>query len=204
MEHLKISNYKELAEYKSKLKDKKWLSSVQFDISKAEMPTIRITGEYFHSSLDYNTMQAFCILQDEIYRRYAEYKYGRRNKGYLSIEEKIALELFIEVEEGSTIVKLLLPHLVQPGMNYLAEVTGNDIFLNEALIIAASVFVEFLCIKFDKDTENDKHENNKAIVKYKKETSNIQFWKLFSKTKTIEKIEVDGEDVTEIIKKLKE
>ena len=92
---------------KSKLKDKKWLSSVQFDISKAEMPTIRITGEYFHSSLDYNTMQAFCILQDEIYRRFAEYKYGKADKRRLTTAEKESLEIDGVKLSSSDISKLL-------------------------------------------------------------------------------------------------
>lgn len=89
-------------------------------------------------------------------------------------------------------------------MYFLADVTGNDIFRNEALIISATVFVEFLCISFDKITEKDEAINKQAKVKYKKITLTIQFWKLFSKTKTIEKVEVDGKDVTEIIKNLKD
>ena len=116
-------------------------------------------------------MQALCILQDEIYRSFAEYKYGKRNKRCLSEEEKIALEILVEVKEGSTILTLLLPHLVQPGMNLLANITGNDIFRNEVLIIAASVFVDFLCVSIDKSLEKEKSAEKQSKVKYKKETS---------------------------------
>ena len=91
MEEIKIQNFKDIAAYKNKLKDKKWLSSVSFDILKMQMPTLRIVGSDFYSSLNYNLMQAFCILQDEIYRSFAEYKYGKRNKSFLSEDEKIAL-----------------------------------------------------------------------------------------------------------------
>lgn len=101
-------------------------------------------------------MQALCILQDEIYRSFAEYKYGKRNKSFLSEDEKIALEILVEVKEGSTILTLLLPRLVKPGMNLLANITGNDIFRNEGLIIAANVFVDFLCVSIDKSLEKEK------------------------------------------------
>lgn len=147
-------------------------------------------------------MQALCILQDEIYRSFAEYKYGKRNKRCLSEEEKIALEILVEVKEGSTILTLLLPHLVQPGMNLLANITGNDIFRNEVLIIAASVFVDFLCVSIDKSLEKEKSAEKQSKVKYKKETSKVQFWKLFTRSKTIETIECDGKDITKILKTL--
>ena len=202
MEEIKIQNFKDIVAYKNKLKDKKWLASVSFDISKMQMPTLRIVGSDLHSSLNYNLMQAFCILQDEIYRSFAEYKYGKRNKSCLSEDEKIALEILVEVKEGSTILTLLLPHLVQTGMKILANITGNDIFRNEALIIAASVFVDFLCVLIDKSLEKEKNEKKQSKVKYKKETSKVQFWKLFTRTKTIETIECDGKDITKILKTL--
>lgn len=202
MEEIKIQNFKDIAAYKNKLKDKKWLSSVSFDILKMQMPTLRIVGSDFYSSLNYNLMQALCILQDEIYRSFAEYKYGKRNKSCLSEDEKIALEILVEVKEGSTILTLLLPHLVQPGMNLLANITGNDIFRNEALIIAANVFVDFLCVSIDKSLEKEKSAEKQSKVKYKKETSKVQFWKLFTRTKTIETIECDGKDITKILKTL--
>ena len=202
MEEIKIQNFKDIVAYKNKLKDKKWLVSVSFDISKMQMPTLRIVGSDLHSSLNYNLMQALCILQDEIYRSFAEYKYGKRNKRCLSEEEKIALEILVEVKEGSTILTLLLPHLVQPGMNLLANITGNDIFRNEVLIIAASVFVDFLCVSIDKSLEKEKSEKTQLKVQYKKETSKVQFWKLFTRTKTIETIECDGKDITKILKTL--
>lgn len=202
MEEIKIQNFKDIAAYKNKLKDKKWLVSVSFDISKMQMPTLRIVGSDFYSSLNYNLMQALCILQDEIYRSFAEYKYGKRNKRCLSEEEKIALEILVEVKEGSTILTLLLPHLVQTGMNLLANITGNDIFRNEALIIAASVFVDFLCVSIDKSLEKEKSAEKQSKVKYKKETSKVQFWKLFTRSKTIETIECDGKDITKILKTL--
>ena len=202
MEEIKIQNFKDIAAYKNKLEDKKWLASVSFDISKMQMPTLRIVGSDLHSSLNYNLMQAFCILQDEIYRSFAEYKYGKRNKSCLSEDEKISLEIFVEVKEGSTILTLLLPHLVQPGMNLLANITGNDIFRNEGLIIAASVFVDFLRVSIDKSLEKEKSAEKQSKVKYKKETSKVQFWKLFTRTKTIETIECDGKDITKILKTL--
>ena len=147
-------------------------------------------------------MQALCILQDEIYRNFAEYKYGKRNKSFLSEDEKNSLEILVEVKEGSSILTLLLPHLVQPGMDLLANITGNDIFRNEALIIAASVFVDFLCVSIDKSLEKEKSAEKQSKVKYKKETSKVQFWKLFTRSKTIETIECDGKDITKILKTL--
>lgn len=36
----------------------------------------------------------------------------------------------------------------------------------------------------------------------KKETSKVQFWKLFTRSKTIETIECDGKDITKILKTL--
>ena len=44
MEEIKIQNFKDIVAYKNKLKDKKWLASVSFDISKMQMPTLRIVG----------------------------------------------------------------------------------------------------------------------------------------------------------------
>ena len=191
MEHIKISNYKELAEYKTRLKDKKWLSSVQFDISKAEMPVIKIVGKYHHSSLDCNSMQAFCILQDEIYRRYAEYKYGKADKRRLTTAEKEALEIFIEVSEGSTLIKVILPKLVPLGMNLLADVTQNDIFRNTGLIIATEVFVEYLCDLIDKGIEDKK---TKSSQKLKRVKMKVKFGKFLSLEK--ESLEIDGHEIS--------
>ena len=191
MEHIKISNYKELAEYKTRLKDKKWLSSVQFDISKAEMPVIKIVGKYHHSSLDCNSMQAFCILQDEIYRRFAEYKYGKADKRRLTTAEKEALEIFIEVSEGSTLIKVILPKLVPLGMNLLADVTQNDIFRNTGLIIATEVFVEYLCDLIDKGIEDKK---TKSSQKLKRVKMKVKFGKFLSLEK--ESLEIDGHEIS--------
>lgn len=127
------------------------LSAVNTNLRKAEFKNDKLIW----NTSNYNLMQALCILQDEIYRSFAEYKYGKRNKSCLSEDEKISLEILVEVKEESTILTLLLPHLVQTGMNLLANITGNDILRNEALIIAASVFVDFLCVSIDKSLETD-------------------------------------------------
>ena len=93
-----------------------------------------------------------------------------------------------------------MQNLWKTGMNLLVNIKGNDIFRNEALIIAAGVFVDFLCVSIDKSLEKEKNEKKQSKVKYKKETSKVQFWKVFTRTKTIENIECDGKDITKILK----
>ena len=136
-------------------------------------------------------MQAFCILQDEIYRRYAEYKYGKADIRKLNYQEKEALEFFVEVNEGCTIVKILLPKLVPIGMIVLADVTQNDIFRNTGLIIAAEVFVEYLCDLFDKGIEDKK---TKSPTKIKRNKMKATFGKLLSFEK--ESLEIDGQEIS--------
>lgn len=140
METIRITNIKQLAEYKDKLNDEKFLAETRFDLSECESIKIHIKGEHFDSSINSNIMRTFVFLQDEIYREYAQVVYGTRDLRKLSSEEKQSLQLYIRVDEGSTILTIFLESLFEVIIEKLAETAIDRNAANKIVICIASLF----------------------------------------------------------------
>lgn len=63
---------------------------------------LKLDGENFQSSISTKMMVAFLELQKNIYRAYAKMKYDIANGRLLTNEDKAALELMIQVSQGSS------------------------------------------------------------------------------------------------------
>lgn len=63
---------------------------------------LKLDGENFQSSISTKMMVAFLELQKNIYRAYAKMKYDIANGRLLTNEDKAALELMIQVNQGSS------------------------------------------------------------------------------------------------------
>lgn len=75
-----------------------------FQLKIGDWPSIhlKIEGPQFHSSLTPKVMDAFITLQKNIYRTYAKLHYNQASGKHLTSSEKLALELIVEVQPGSS------------------------------------------------------------------------------------------------------
>ena len=107
MNTIRISNFAELASYNNKLpNDIDWFKNNNFIIDE-NIPGImlHLTGEQFHSSISTTVMKSILKLQESIYRQYSLFVYGDIRR--LSTEEKGMLELYVKVENGSSIFEII-------------------------------------------------------------------------------------------------
>ena len=107
MNTIRISNFAELASYDNKLpNDIDWFKNNNFIIDE-NIPGImlHLTGEQFHSSISTTVMKSILKLQESIYRQYSLFVYGDIRR--LSTEEKGMLELYVKVENGSSIFEII-------------------------------------------------------------------------------------------------
>lgn len=190
METIIIKTYSQLLEFYNAEYIKN-LENIHFDVSKLEVINIRVEGAGFNSAGDVSCMKAFEYLQSEIYREYAFLVYGIRKASKLKQEEKDALQFFVKVEKGSTLFTILLPVAVDLGLNFLSEVTGNDIFRNYALLAFAKTLAELIGVSIDnKLFENNipKKKKEKDSVKRTTQDISFNFFSFFKSNKHIEKI----------------
>jgi hypothetical protein len=68
--------------------------------------TFRLTGEKFHGSLTPSVMKGFVEMQAHINRSFALLKYGVPDPRKLSKEEKKAIEIQVNVEDGSSLIEV--------------------------------------------------------------------------------------------------
>lgn len=75
-----------------------------FQLSFGDWPAIslKIDGPNFHSSITPRLMDAFLTLQKNIYRTYAKLQYNQASGRLLTMHDKTALELVVEVHPGSS------------------------------------------------------------------------------------------------------
>jgi hypothetical protein len=75
-----------------------------FQLKIGDWPEIRlkICGARFHSSITPKMMEAFIALQKNIFRTYAKLHYNQASGKIVTLEERSALELFVEVHPGSS------------------------------------------------------------------------------------------------------
>ena len=77
----------------------------RFNIGSWPTLYLKLEGEKYRSSINTKIMFAFIDLQKNIYRAYAKMQYDTANGRYLSNEQKAALELMVEIHQGSSDIK---------------------------------------------------------------------------------------------------
>lgn len=85
----------------------------RFNIGSWPTLHIKLEGEKYQSSINTKIMLAFIELQRNIYCAYVKLQYDTANGRFLSSEEKAALELMVEIHQGSSDVKATLTDLVK-------------------------------------------------------------------------------------------
>lgn len=80
--------------------------NIQLKIGPWPILQLKVEGAKFSSSLNPKMMSAFIDLQSNIYRTYGKLHYDRANGKALNKEEKIALELIVQVHPGSSLLKI--------------------------------------------------------------------------------------------------
>ena len=103
MTTIEINTFEDLAAYAYKLPcDIDWFREHNFHIDEnISGIKIHIKGKLFHSSISTTVMRSILKLQDAIYKQYSLFMYGQKCR--LTAEEKEMLEIFVKVEEGSSI-----------------------------------------------------------------------------------------------------
>ena len=199
MKPIKISKYSQLLEYSDRIDDVEYISQINFDLTQLENIKIEVYGDNYNSSITPCFMKAFLHLQKEIYQDYSEFKYGKRDSRCLKDHEKEALKIFIQVDKGSSIFTILLPNLVNLGLPFLADVTKNEIFRNQALITVAVTLTTFFGQWLDSKIPSSKNkESKKMTYTYNRKESKVTFFNLIKKDTTIEKTKISGLEFKEV------
>lgn len=110
-----------------------WFEDKSIEISDS-LPAIRIhlKGEKFNSSITTGLMKAILHLQDSVYRNYSLYAYGCMTR--LSAEEREALEMCVKIEQGSSIVDIIINPIVNEVGKRVKKMTNKQFVATAATI----------------------------------------------------------------------
>lgn len=199
MQRIRIANIKQLTEYSEKFDDEKFIAETRFDFSECENIKIHIKGEKFESSINSNIIKALLILQDEIYREYAQVVYEKNDLRKLSVEEKEKLQLYFKITNGSTFIEIVVPQLFDAIISVVQDLPNitnkEELIAKISLEIAITVF-KILYEVFKKNLSTKKNQNNKNSLKKSNKNIKIKFWKLLCIESQIEELEIDGDFIS--------
>lgn len=184
MEIIKIENLFDIEDYYDKINDKDWLSNHCFDLSNAKFPAIHIQGRNYNSSINISIMKNFCTLQTNLNKQYAKDIYNDENKR-LSVSEYKMLELFIQVNKGSSEFLFTFPNLLETASSIKTVIS-----ITKALIS---------CAKFLKNIFKNSSKENLPSASIKKEhkSFNVNFFGKIKFQNEIEKIEIYEKNIKE-------
>lgn len=98
-----------------------------------------LKGEQYNGKISYSAMRHLCDLQTRIYQSFALAKYGTKNANRLKQNEKDALEIFANVDEGSSDINGYSEEIILNFAKILTDkMTPEQIFL--ALIFFIVLF----------------------------------------------------------------
>lgn len=98
-----------------------------------------LKGEEYNGKISYSAMRHLCDLQTKIYQSFALAKYGTKNANRLKQNERDALEIFANVDEGSSDINGYSEEIILNFAKILTEkMTPEQIFL--ALIFFIALF----------------------------------------------------------------
>lgn len=102
-----------------------------FKVKISSWPEIRlkVCGPQFHSSITPKLMEAFLALQKNIYRTYAKLHYNQANGRIVTLEDRSALELVVEVHPGSSEIAAQLGNIGQKLLEGAINKMGAKDFL---------------------------------------------------------------------------
>ncbi|GHB24368.1 hypothetical protein [Salinicola rhizosphaerae] len=101
---------------------------------------IVVKGDRYQGTISPSIMKGFIEFQSAIYRTYALARYNSVNVNKLTREERDALELFIEVEKGSSKYKLDVQAIMETFAERVADKVTPRSLVVIALIVATSYF----------------------------------------------------------------
>lgn len=206
MNTIRISNFAELASYNNKLpNDIDWFKNNNFIIDE-NIPGImlHLTGEQFHSSISTTVMKSILKLQESIYRQYSLFVYGDIRR--LSTEEKGMLELYVKVENGSSIFEIIPKEIIKAISKKVETMTSREMIASIAAVaIAATFYVSTQKIIDGKQKIKELEIQSQTFTDIQKNTAEAQiemikaqteFYREVSKQENVSKIEINGEEIT--------
>ena len=101
---------------------------------------IHLTGEKFHSTITIGIMKGIISLQKALYDGYSLARYGTIQK--LTAQEKEMLELQVRVDEGSSIIEILIDAVAKTIGGKMEKLTSKEIIkIVKILALATGVCV---------------------------------------------------------------
>lgn len=211
MTTIEINTFEDLAAYANKLPcDIDWFREHNFHIDEnISGIKIHIKGKLFHSSISTTVMRSILKLQDAIYKQYSLFMYGQKCR--LTAEEKEMLEIFVKVEEGSSIFELVPKSIIDAISKKVESMSTKEFIAGIAAVtIAATLYVSVgkiidnkskikeLEIQSQLYTDIQKNAVEAQIEMVKAQTD---FYKEIVKQNGTSEIEINGEVIsTEEIK----
>lgn len=129
-----------------------------------------LRGTRYNATISFSAMAYLCDLQKKIYSTYASAKYGTYNSKLLSDEEKIALEIYISLAEGSSWVEKLEEVVERFFKELLNKMTGRQIVL-----IGLCFAVSYFGASTYKAYNESKLEERKAELEAKRQDDETKF-----------------------------
>jgi len=142
--------------------------------------TFRLTGEKFHGSLTPSVMKGFVEMQSQINRSYALLKYGTPDPRKLSREEREAIEIQVNVENGSSLIEVNMDGF----MGKLAQAVVGKMGPQEIVItILGTALIWGGVVLFKKYLE-DRKDVRKSELKSESEREHLSAMKFMSEQET--------------------
>lgn len=134
MYNLEITTTEQIQELTQHLiEDINWFNDKVVKIADS-LPVVHIhlKGVKFNSSITTGLMKAILHLQKSIYRNYSLYAYGHITR--LSTEEREALEICVKIEQGSSILNIIIKPIADEVGKRIKQMTNKQLVATVATI----------------------------------------------------------------------
>ncbi|AYS39508.1 hypothetical protein GCI85_23550 [Salmonella enterica subsp. enterica serovar Typhi] len=142
--------------------------------------TFRLTGDKFHGSLTPSVMKGFVEMQAQINRAYALLKYGVPDPRKLSKEEKEAIEIQVNVENGSSLIEVNMDGF----MGEVIQTAVSKVGPQEIVITVLGVALIWGGVVLFKKYLEDRKEIRMAEVKSESEREHLATMRFMSEQET--------------------
>lgn len=109
-----------------------------------EPTSLYVKGEKYKGTISFTVMEYLCEMQKRIYQAYAVANYGTHDTRKLNAEERRALEIFVSVKDGSSLVDALEKSLTAFLLKLADKLTAKHIIVialgSVAIIYGTSVW----------------------------------------------------------------
>lgn len=142
--------------------------------------TFRLTGDKFHGSLTPSVMKGFVEMQAQINRSYALLKYGVPDPRKLSKEEKEAIEIQVNVENGSSLIEVNMDGF----MGELAQAVVGKVGPQEIVITILGTALIWGGVVLFKKYLDDRKEIRMSEVKSESDREHLSTMRFMSEQET--------------------